>query len=174
MRSAAYVAAALSAAVIVLPRTGLAQRHALPAPATVFDVTPYAGYLISERIVSGPLGTGIGPAPAPMVGAQLGMRVAPNISIVANLATASSEVRAGLPLLGGLSVAQSRAVLYDAGLQLDLPMGGSGTTSISPFVQAGVGGIRYDLTQSLVASTRIAPRAPRSDASTLLSAADIR
>ena len=145
--------AVIVAATLVASHAAYAQRRALPAPATAFDVTPYAGYLLSGSFISGPLGTGVGPAPAPMVGAQLGMHVAPNLSVIANIATASSDVRAGIPILGGISVAQSRAVLYDAGLQLDLPLAAGGGASLAPFVQAGVGGLRYDLSQSFGSST---------------------
>lgn len=153
MRRTDLVIAGLIAVSLAAPRAADAQRRALPAPATMFDVTPYAGYLFSGNLVSGPFGTGVGPAPAPLVGAQLGMHLAPNLSMIANLATASSEVKAGIPILGGITVAQSRALLYDAGLQLDLPLASGGGASFAPFVQAGVGALRYDLTESFVTTT---------------------
>jgi hypothetical protein len=154
MRNASSVLLALAtAAVSLMPHVAAAQMRTQTPRATIFDVTPYAGYLISGDILSGPLGTSVGPSPALLVGTQVGMRIAPNVSIIGNLATGSSDVKAGIPILGGISVAQSRVVLYDADLQLDLPMATATGASFSPFVQAGVGGMRYDLTESFLTTS---------------------
>ena len=143
-----------AAAVLSVPSRADAQaRAATPVSGTAFEVTPYAGYLFSGDIVSGPLGSAIGAAPAPLVGTQIGMRISPNLTVIGNLATGSSDVKAGIPILGGVSVASSRVVLYDAGLQLDLPMATASGTAFSPFVQGGVGGMRYDLSESFITTT---------------------
>jgi len=145
---------AAAAAVFSAPSRADAQaRAATPVSGTAFEVTPYAGYLFSGDIVSGPLGSAIGAAPAPLVGTQIGMRISPNLTVIGNLATGSSDVKAGIPILGGVSVASSRVVLYDAGLQLDLPMATASGTAFSPFVQGGVGGMRYDLSESFITTT---------------------
>jgi hypothetical protein len=99
---------------------------------------------------SGPLGTSVSAAPAPVVGAQLGMKLAPHLSLVGNLATASSDVKAGIAFLGGLTVGHANVVMYDAGLQLDVPATTMGGTAVSPFLQAGIGGMRYTVTESLL------------------------
>lgn len=154
MRIASPVLLGLAVSIAsIIPAGAGAQTRSLPAPATAFEVTPYAGYLLSGSLVDGPLGTSIGAAPAPLIGTQLGMRVTPNVSIIGNLATGSSDVKAGIPILGGVSVAQSRVVLYDAGLQLDLPMTTATGMTFSPFVQAGVGGMRYELSESFLKTT---------------------
>ena len=154
MRRTTIAAVALAVAVIVTTsRTAAAQVRVATPSATLFEATPYAGYLLAGSIISGPLGSAVGPAPALLVGTQLGMRIAPNISLIGNIATGNSDVKAGIPLLGGISVAQSRVVLYDAGLQLDMPMSSATGMSVSPFVQAGVGGMRYDFTQSFLTTT---------------------
>jgi hypothetical protein len=150
VRITSSIVLSLATIAILAPRDASAQVRGVTPAATAFEVTPYAGYLISGDILSGPLGTSVGAAPALLVGSQLGMRVAPNLAVVANLATGSSDVKAGIPILGGVSVAQSRVVVYDVGLQLDLPMATASGTAFSPFVQGGVGGMRQEITQSLL------------------------
>ena len=117
-----------------------------------FDFTPYVGYMVFGSLMDGPLGTSIGSAPAPVFGAQLGMRLAPNISLIGNVAGASSDIKAGIPIIGGLSVAHSNVLLYDAGLQLDIPVTSVGGTSFSPFIQAGAGAMRYEISQSFLST----------------------
>ena len=159
MRIASYALAGLTAAsaLALAPSTSLAQRAGRGGAGTgstvggtQFDVTPYVGYMVFGNYLSGPLGTTLTNAPAPIYGAQLGFRIAPNVSMIGNLATASSDIQAGLPIIGGISVARSSVLLYDAGLQLDMPITTAYGTSFSPFVQAGVGGIRYDISESFI------------------------
>jgi Outer membrane protein beta-barrel domain len=117
-----------------------------------FDFTPYVGYMVFGSLMDGPLGTSIGSAPAPVYGAQLGMRLAPNVSIVGNVAAASSDIKAGIPLLGGLSVAHSNLLLYDGGLQVDVPAMTIAGAATSPFIQAGAGAMRYEISQSFLST----------------------
>jgi hypothetical protein len=109
--------------------------------------------MIFGDYLSGPLGTSVTNAPAPLIGAELGMKITPNLSLVGNLATTSSDIQAGIPLLGGVSVAHSRLVMYDAGLQLAIPVTTAMGTAMTPFVQAGAGAMRYDITQSVINTT---------------------
>jgi len=155
MRARSFVNSTLQSIAIlaVLTATAHAQSRRPLESATVFEATPYVGYMVFGDFVKGPLGSSIYSAPAPVLGAQLGMKLAPNISLVGNIATTSSDIKAGIPFLGGLSVAHSTMVLYDANLQLDIPVTSSMSgISFSPFIQAGAGAIHYDISESLIST----------------------
>jgi Outer membrane protein beta-barrel domain len=155
MRPASYFRSTLlsAAAVATLGSSAHAQTRATSVSSgKAFDFTPYVGYMVFGSLMDGPLGTSIGNAPAPVFGAQLGMRLAPNISLVGNVAAASSDIKAGIPIIGGLSVAHSNLLLYDGGLQLDVPVMMIAGTSMSPFVQAGAGAMRYEISQSFLST----------------------
>jgi hypothetical protein len=159
MRTTSYFVATIRAGALVAAlsvsatASALAQSRANPVVnGKAFDLVPYAGYMVFGDYVKGPLGTSLTNAPAPVFGAQLGMRLAPNVSLVGNVATTKSDIEVGLPILGGLSVAQSRMLIYDAGLQLDIPVTTMRGTSFAPFIQAGAGAIRYDISQSVLSA----------------------
>src|SRR5688500_15694980 len=140
MRPRSYFLVPLCSAVAVatLATAVHAQSRATTLPSgKVFDFTPYVGYMVFDSYMDGPFGTSLGNAPAPVYGVQLGMRLAPNISIVGNVAASSGDIKAGIPILGGLTVAQSNMLFYDGGLQLDVPVMTVSGTSFSPFIQAG-------------------------------------
>ena len=156
MRPRSYFLVTLRSAVAVATLTTAAHaqsRVTPPQSGKAFDFTPYVGYMVFSSLVDGPLGTSIGNAPAPVFGVQLGMRVAPNISLVGNVAAASSDIKAGIPILGGLSVAKSNMLIYDGGLQLDVPELTMSGTSFKPFIQAGAGAMRYEISQSFLSTT---------------------
>ena len=138
-----------------LPALAAAQsRGSSPLTAnTAFEATPYVGYMFFGDYLSGPLGTSVTNAPAPVIGAQLGMKLTPNLSLVGNIATASSDIQAGIPILGGVSIAQSRVQMFDAGLELAMPLTSMAGTAMTPFIQAGAGAMRYDITQSFITTS---------------------
>ena len=156
MRSSrpSLVVGVVSAALLLvaLPFAGQAQMRASSSAQTptIFEATPYAGVIVFGDYLSGPLGTSITNAPATIIGAQLGMKVAPNISIVGNIATASSDIQAGIPIFGGVSLAQSTVQMFDGGVQLELPMTTMSGFELAPILQAGAGAMRYSITQSFV------------------------
>jgi opacity protein-like surface antigen len=107
-------------------------------------ITPYAGYIKFGNIANGPLGTSLRNAGAAVYGAELSLGLAPSLALVGNVAYSQPDLQIGAPILGGLSVGQSSALLYDAALRLRVPTGG--LLPISPFVQAGAGAIRRSVT----------------------------
>jgi hypothetical protein len=119
-------------------------------PGAGAHVTPYVGYMVFGSYFDGPLGTTLTNAPGFLYGTQADYRLSPNVAVVANLGYTSSDLQVGLPYLGGISVGKSSMLVYDADLELDLPNTTTGSLRLSPFFQAGAGGIRYDITESIV------------------------
>jgi len=116
----------------------------LPSAGSV-ELTPYAGYMIFDHLVNGPLGTNLGNANGPLYGVQLGVPVLPGLKLVGNLAYSDTDLKVGVPILGGVNFGQSTAVFYDGGLQLGLPVP---IGNLSPFLQAGAGGIYQEISIS--------------------------
>ena len=111
------VRATLAMAVLALPLPALAQR----ASSGVARITPYVGLVSFGSIADGPLGTRVSSQPAMLYGAQVGVNLTPNVALVGNVGYASSSVEVGLPIIGGLRIGDSKALLYDGGVQLRLP-----------------------------------------------------
>ena len=107
------------------------------------EVTPYGGYMLFGNLVDGPLGTSLGSSVAPVYGAQLGLALMPGVKLIGNIAHASGDLKVGIPLLGGLNVGTTSALVMDGGLQVSLPT--PAAAIYSPFLQAGVGAMRWDI-----------------------------
>lgn len=122
---------------------------ALPAAAQqvtkakVVDVSPYVGYMVFGKLFEGPIGTSISSSNGPVYGAQVSLAMSKNVALYGNIGYSSSNLEVGLPILGGLDVGTSKALLYDGGVELRIPMQQSSV--ITPFVQGGVGAMRYEI-----------------------------
>ena len=114
-----------------------------------FGITPYAGYMKFGHLVNGPLGTSVRGAAGPVYGAEATVGITRGLALVGNVAYASSDLEVGLPVVGGLSVGKSSALLYDAALRLSVPVN---TGGITPFVQAGAGAMRQEIDVAPVSS----------------------
>lgn len=110
-----------------------------------FQVAPYVGYMVFGNYLEGPLGTSLSSSTAPVYGAQLGMRLTPNVVVLGNVASSQGDLKVGLPFIGSTSVGTNKLLIYDADVQLGLGSAGDRDLSFSPFIQAGVGAIRYDI-----------------------------
>jgi len=113
------------------------------------QIAPYAGYMVFGNLVDGPFGTSLRTADAPLFGAQLGLTLVPGVSLIGNVAHSSTSIEAGVPLLGGFELADSKVWLYDAGVQFGFARAGSAT---APFVQVGAGAMRHSVTVGPVTS----------------------
>ena len=142
---------ALGVVAIVATTSAAAAQSSVPiASGTAFELTPYAGYMIFGDYLKGPLGTSISNAPGAIYGVQLGMKIYPNLSLIGNVGYSRSDVTAGVPFLGGYSIAHSSTMLYDGGLQLDLPLATASGFALKPFAQVGAGAMRYSISESIV------------------------
>ena len=145
MRSIRRLLILIASVTSASPATGQA-----PGSGTVLHVSPYLGYMVFGNYLRGPLGTNLSNAPGVLYGTQAGLSLTPNVSLIGNLGYASSAMKVGIPLLGGVSVGHSSMLIYDAGLEYDVGTSTAGTTPISPFVQAGIGAMRYDISESIL------------------------
>ncbi len=140
-------AAAVAGSVLV----GLSVPPLLRAQTSGFGITPYAGYMKFGNLVNGPLGTSVRSAGAPVYGAEVQVGLLSGLALIGNVGYAKSNLELGAPVVGGLTVGESTALLYDAGLRLSLPLGGR-AGAITPFVQAGAGAMRQELRLDPVAT----------------------
>ncbi|HEX2721834.1 MAG TPA: outer membrane beta-barrel protein [Gemmatimonadaceae bacterium] len=108
------------------------------------SVSPYAGYMMFGDIADGPLGTRLTSSSGSVFGVQANLPLGSTLSVVGNVAYSEPDLRFGVPILGGINFGKSQVWLYDAGLQLSAPVR-RGERTIVPFVQAGAGGMKYDV-----------------------------
>ena len=122
------------------------------APLPLVEVSPYVGYFIASNLAEGPLGTSITAGSGGLYGAQVRIPLVPHLSAVGNFGYSAGKMRAGIPLVGGVSVGDAKTYLFDGGLQLSMQELARGKSSLIPFLQAGVGGVRRDLSVAGITS----------------------
>jgi len=146
MKTVARMAAGALGALMLSATTASAQRG---SPITIsrgsFEVIPYTGYLVSEKLVSGPLGTDIGAANGALFGAQVGMPLNPYASLLGGIAYSSGDLQAGVPILGGIGIGSSKTLLYDAVVQVRLAGNDGEKLGAIPFFQLGAGAAHREL-----------------------------
>lgn len=138
LRHSAVAAIALLAAVS-LPSSLEAQKP------VVARVTPYVGYMTFGDYMDGPIGTSITNKGSVLYGITAGLDVARQVALVGNVGYTESDVRVKIPIVGGVNVASSKILLYDAGLQYRFGQLSSLGTGAVPFVEGGLGAIRYEV-----------------------------
>lgn len=156
MRTSVRFIAALGAAAVtslVARPAPLAAQSTAPHPFTpIAQITPYAGYLIAGNLWSGPLGLSLGSGSGPLYGVQLSVPITTGVALVGNLGYASGDLSAGIPLVGGISLGHETTLLYDGGVQISAPTLSHGGRGLTPFAQAGVGGIRQQIDASILST----------------------
>jgi hypothetical protein len=129
--------------VVALTLTAVTPALAAAQSRLTAHVTPFVGYMAFGRQLEGPLGTSLANRNSGVYGAQVGIPIGGAVSFIGTLGYASSQVRVGLPVFGGVNIGETRVWMYDAGLEL----GGAalGHRPIAPFVQLGLGGMTTDV-----------------------------
>jgi opacity protein-like surface antigen len=133
---------------VVIPALALASAFAaspLHAQKSV-EVVPFAGYMVFDDMLRGPLGSTLSNSNGAVVGAQFGLPLAGPVSLYGSGGFSRSDLTVGLPIVGGLSVGQTDAWMFDGGLELRAP----GSRALSPLVQAGAGAVHYRISNSLI------------------------
>lgn len=105
-----------------------------------FAVVPYGGYLLTQNFIDGPLNTGIGLVSAPLFGVQASLPLAPSASLIGSVGYADGNIEIGLPIIGGIDVGQSNALVLDAGVELR-----ASGARFAPLLQLGGGALRREV-----------------------------
>jgi outer membrane protein with beta-barrel domain len=154
MRSFARIvsaAAAIAGTALVAPLAApLAAQSSSTPTASVFHVAPYAGYMVFGNYLNGPVGTTLSSKPGALYGVQAALSLSQNLQLVGNIGTTSSSMQVGVPFLGGLSVGNSSMLMYDADLEYDFGNSSASGMKFTPFIQAGIGQMKYDISASVL------------------------
>jgi hypothetical protein len=113
-----------------------------------FFAGPYVGYMTFGEYAEFSNGADLSYENSPIYGVQAGYSFGPNFTLLGNLGyskTKQSLKGAGSGTDNDLPISDDVGVfLYDANLQVRLPFAmGMGNASIAPFVQGGVGQVKY-------------------------------
>jgi hypothetical protein len=141
----------ITAAAILAPVMSAAAQA--PGSGTVLHVSPYAGFMVFGNYLNGPLGTTLTNKPGMLYGTQVGLSLSPELSLVGYIGYTSSSIDVGVPIIGGISVGHSSTLIYDADLEYNLGAMRTGATAFTPFVQAGIGAMQYDIKAVSVLTT---------------------
>jgi hypothetical protein len=148
MRAITRVAGALS----VLAMTAASAQAQRPTHANVitvdrgqFAIAPYAGYLLNQNFINGPLSTKLSVQSAALYGVQASLPLAPSASLVGGIGYANGDLKAGIPIIGGFSFGKSGTTIYDASVELRGENFGK-TRAFIPIVQLGGGAIHRTVT----------------------------
>jgi len=146
MRVSSYVIGLLGAMI-----AGAASAQTVPRSTPIsitrgeFSVSPYGGYLVSQRFIHGPLDTSLGVVGSALYGVQASFPLAPGSSLVGALGYSSGDLEVGVPLLGGVSIGNSVSWMFDANVELRADSWESSGKRFVPVVQLGGGAMHREL-----------------------------
>lgn len=135
------------AAIAFASTAASAQAQRIPRANTItidrgqFSITPYAGYLLSQNFLKGPLSSTLSVQSAPIYGLQASMPLAPGASLIGSVAYASCDLKAGLPIIGGISLGTSGTTIYDLSAELRGESFAKNGRGFIPIVELGGGAI---------------------------------
>src|SRR5262245_18354622 len=118
MRGTLLMAAGLAAIAVAAPIQAQSRSSEIVVTRGSLAVEPYAGYLLSQQFIDGPINSTLNVASAPLYGAQVSLPLAPNASLTGGIAYASGDLKAGLPIIGGVSFGSASTTLFDAGVEM--------------------------------------------------------
>ncbi|MGH7717904.1 MAG: outer membrane beta-barrel protein [Gemmatimonadaceae bacterium] len=140
----------VGAALLAVSAASLPAQSTYPMTGKVFQITPYAGYMVFGDYFETSNGVEFSNDNSSIVGAQATIQVVPAVALYGNFGYAKSNwtfenfFGAG----GDLELDDVGIWLFDGGLQLRVPTGGT----FSPFAQVGAGAFRYTLDTDDIAS----------------------
>lgn len=85
-----------------------------------FAVAPYAGYMVTQKFFDGPLNSALNVQGSSLIGVQGSLPLAPGAALIASVGYSSGDLRAGIPLIGGISLGTSATTVYDLSTELRL------------------------------------------------------
>src|SRR5262245_50084463 len=116
-----------------------------------FSISPYVGYLVSQKFIDGPFNSTLGTVSAPMYGVQASLPLAPSASLVGAIGYSSGDLRVGVPILGGVSVGNTNTWVFDASVELRAT--GWGTGGFVPVAELGGGALRREVSIANVSAS---------------------
>lgn len=141
-----YIVGTLAAFAIAAPAAAQETPESLASGGqSTFSLTPYAGYMWFGDLAEYATGSDLTNDDSWVIGAQAKVRMTSRWSVVGNFAHSKTQFVVENEPTGGPTVPTSGDIGYwlmDAGLQYQLPVAVRNGT-ISPFIQGGVGAVRY-------------------------------
>lgn len=152
MRSTILMASALGvlAAATSAAAQGAGRSSDISISRGSFAVAPFAGYLLSQRFVDGPLSSSLNAQAAPLYGLQASLPLAPSASLIGTFGYSSGDLQAGIPIIGGISLGSTSTAVFDASVELRMEGKAGG---LIPLMQLGGGAIRREVTVAGVSAS---------------------
>lgn len=131
---------------LALAAPAMAQEGSIgnPDKPSVFSLVPYAGYMIYGDHFKTPSDIEFTNDNALIIGAQASFDFSPNIALVGNFGWSKTNWELESDLGGEAFAGDVGVWVYDGSLQLRLPVS-AGMSTFAPFVQAGVGAIKFSV-----------------------------
>jgi hypothetical protein len=147
------IVGALALTAVAVPLA--AQQSAVSSKPAVFSIAPYIGYMNFGDYFETSNNVEFSNENGALYGAQAQLDLGRFFSLFGNFAYSSSKFTFENYLGNGqdLNLDDVGVWLYDGGVQLRMPLSGTATTGISPFVQAGAGAVRYSSDSDDIASS---------------------